>query len=482
MAGLTHKLTVPIPPPPTLPAAGGTWTDPTFGTAIMRLTDANDGSLCTHGYAYWRCMSADNRYIALSCGNVSKLITIDPDTFTRVSIENLPAISGWTAPPTQEIMWSSVNVNRMWCKNAPAGRMYYFDVSTRTYTLVKEFTGDYLGQWFMSEDDDVFSFLTHSQVSPYPMTGLKVWKRSTDTVIYSETFGHGVWEEAHIDKTGRYLIKKSSDNTVCTVVDLNGPTETTISSTTGTNNKPGHSDNGYGILSGIHSVGDGHASKRDLSNPTVITRLTTTAWWDVVASHVSMRHNDDSTCLISTNYSMPQDKNHPFANECYFLATDGSKTVRRVCHHYYADDPYWGISRAVSSADGRYVIFASKWGQVNGRIDTFLVDTYPELITNPDPDEDEEEFDDLMALDPRDVKTRGILGIKNSYAVIFDTEFTNGVCRAIISSVAGTIGVTYENGETDTVPIQAGFNPLCIKKISTSGTSGVTAADVRAGY
>ena len=46
-AGIKHDYgTYPVPPAPSLPAAGGIVVDPTFETRIMRLTDANDGPNC----------------------------------------------------------------------------------------------------------------------------------------------------------------------------------------------------------------------------------------------------------------------------------------------------------------------------------------------------------------------------------------------------------------------------------------------------
>src|SRR5690348_10047450 len=45
-------------PLPALPAAGGTMTDSTFGTTIMRLTDSNDGTDCRVEYSYWPSFNA----------------------------------------------------------------------------------------------------------------------------------------------------------------------------------------------------------------------------------------------------------------------------------------------------------------------------------------------------------------------------------------------------------------------------------------
>lgn len=81
-----------------------------------------------------------------------------------------------------------------------------------------------------------------------------------------------------------------------------------------------------------------------------------------------------------------------------------------------------------------------------------------------------------------DTNARGTIGVCNSSPVVFDTEFPNGTCRCIMSGVAGVIAVTYDDNSTDTIPIQAGFNPVRVKKISTAGTIAVTAGDLRAGY
>ena len=40
----TDRGVYPLPPAPVLPRAGGVFTDPTFGTEVMRVTDENDGS------------------------------------------------------------------------------------------------------------------------------------------------------------------------------------------------------------------------------------------------------------------------------------------------------------------------------------------------------------------------------------------------------------------------------------------------------
>src|SRR6266545_805458 len=59
-AQVTSWNVYPVPPAPALPPAGGTFTDPTFGTTLMRVTDANDGIDCHNAYAIWQAFNADD--------------------------------------------------------------------------------------------------------------------------------------------------------------------------------------------------------------------------------------------------------------------------------------------------------------------------------------------------------------------------------------------------------------------------------------
>ena len=50
----------PEPALPALPAAGGTFRDPVFGTEVMRVTDARDGKLNGTFYPHWPTLNADS--------------------------------------------------------------------------------------------------------------------------------------------------------------------------------------------------------------------------------------------------------------------------------------------------------------------------------------------------------------------------------------------------------------------------------------
>jgi len=60
-----------------------------------------------------------------------------------------------------------------------------------------------------------------------------------------------------------------------------------------------------------------------------------------------------------------------------------------------------------------------------------------------------------------------------------DTDLPEGVCRALLVGTAGTANLVDALGNTCTnVPLQVGYNPIMIKRLSTGGT----AADIWALY
>src|SRR5688572_31242169 len=99
--GLTDR-SVHAPPALTLPTAGGSYTDPIFGTKVLRVTDADDGTLCIHAYAYWPAFNTNNTRLLVSCDGVPLLYTFDPTTDTLTP----PARSAATdAAPSASRAW-----------------------------------------------------------------------------------------------------------------------------------------------------------------------------------------------------------------------------------------------------------------------------------------------------------------------------------------------------------------------------------------
>ena len=55
---LNDRAIRPAPPAPALPPAGGKFTDPTYHTEILRVTDRRDGDHAAHAYSLWTPFNA----------------------------------------------------------------------------------------------------------------------------------------------------------------------------------------------------------------------------------------------------------------------------------------------------------------------------------------------------------------------------------------------------------------------------------------
>src|SRR5713101_2242956 len=82
----TDRAVYPEPPLPTLPSAGGTFTDPVFGTQIMRVTDATECPApgCGTWYSRWPTFNSDSTRILIRKGTSGDVIikAFDPVAFT----------------------------------------------------------------------------------------------------------------------------------------------------------------------------------------------------------------------------------------------------------------------------------------------------------------------------------------------------------------------------------------------------------------
>jgi len=141
------------PPLPQLPKAGGTLTDPTFGTTLMRLTDETDGKHCHRGQPLKYKIAAT----MLFC-----ILRADPDAFKLLGKEPLFA----KKPPSnyeprwEDSIWSGKDPDLLFCHQGL--NLWCYNVAAKSYTLVKDFAGlvppGHLAQMSKSLDDNVFAF------------------------------------------------------------------------------------------------------------------------------------------------------------------------------------------------------------------------------------------------------------------------------------------------------------------------------------
>jgi hypothetical protein len=82
--------------------------------------------------------------------------------------------------------------------------------------------------------------------------------------------------------------------------------------------------------------------------------------------------------LVST-YTSPENAEHPYSREVFWLKLDGSGEVRRVAHHHSdqlrtaSRKDYWAEPQATSSWDGNLVLFSSVWGAPYSEYDLYTV-------------------------------------------------------------------------------------------------------------
>ena len=369
-AFLTDKNVHPMPAsPPSLPAAGSKATDPTFGTTIMRVTDSADSSSdCINHYSNEPPLNVNSTMIRANCNvGVSyqfKIWDFNPTTMTRSNgriQSNRP-----TGQQGYGAQWSRTTPNKFYV----VGLKVLYEVTipsgsstTFTNTVVRDFganfTGSYITQMSVSDNDDVFAF---HYVNGGVSTGYIAYKRSTNTILLNVS-NEGAINEVEIDKSGRYLValKNSGDTDVW---DLQtGPISTQVTPTLSFS----HRGMGNRIVAANCNVR--RVCVRNLATPNSVNFLLPVDSWSYSTQndHVSMTGPD--AWLTGSRYSKTGGPVlNAFDNEIVQIATDGSTRVQRIAHHRSVNvAPTASISR-----DGKFIAFTSNWGNPSGRTDLYL--------------------------------------------------------------------------------------------------------------
>ena len=369
---------------PTLPAAGGKFTDPVFGTEILRVTDAvNEPDVGSEkganvAYSYWPSLNADNTRIQFRVRagySRARFYTFDPVAFTASATGTLLA-----SPPAglQEygLVWDSNEPDIIY---GPANyNLSRIDVGAGTNSTLKDFsgrghTGGYITQISKSTDDNCFAGSYETGGSP---NGYWAWKRDTDTVLL-ENISKASLDEVQIDKTCTYLtIKIIGGNAEV----WNLSTGLQVGSTLTGNSAFNHSDTGDGTAL-THRPVNTSLGYRSLATPTTITDLLpcmTNGWsYSTRQDHFSMTASNQLWALASRYKSDGSGVTAAFDNELVQVATDGSCRVRRIAHHRSIATNYESQPKANLSADGQFAVFTSNWGNAAGRRDVFVVKFQP---------------------------------------------------------------------------------------------------------
>ena len=378
VAQVTHHGSLPEPPLPPLPPAGGTLVDPTFGTTILRVTDAatDGGRSCGTAYSYWPTFNRTSTRLWALCGTHAMAFDFAPATLAlsnrRPLFVSPPPGGGY--PVAEDTMWSAIDPDVVFTHDAT--RLWAYDVSSGVFTLVKDLSGLqprlFLHQMSRSVDDDVFAFTTKDATTGN-VTGYVVYRRSTDS--YPVQVATTQLDEVQIDKSGRYLLVKTGIRTGAgaiwnRVIDVTtGAIDELVDGTP--DFAVGHSDNGVGTVVG-YDRWNNQLTGRLLAAPHAF--FTVAAFGDDWQG-LHLSHSADDERWVTVSYfrapggSLPWG---PLQQEIFQAATDGSERVRRLAHHRSVYSSYWDSPRGNVSADSRFIAFSSNWGGSN-RQDLFVL-------------------------------------------------------------------------------------------------------------
>lgn len=131
----TDRGVYPEPPPVTLPPAGGTFCDPTFGTRIMRVTDETPVSSVPAGartsYSFWPTFNSNNTKILVvdpgkDVPHKGAIYEFNPTTFTLgARLPDLPHVPGSSIPmKLDDAVWSYNDPNKLFVHHDNGTNLY----------------------------------------------------------------------------------------------------------------------------------------------------------------------------------------------------------------------------------------------------------------------------------------------------------------------------------------------------------------------
>jgi hypothetical protein len=408
-----------------LPAGGakGKFTFPApYNTDAVRLTNAQDcagGNDCLWyvGYSYWRNINnhvgSSDMYIFLGTdtnrGGVGPiLLRYDKNTdavqtgalFDESSPYHWSTGEGWYFSATQP--------SKLYTFLVGGTQLRRFDILTRQFDSTPAMdlaacprpsvcpsTATYLTQPHSSDDDRVHS--ASVQDSNWQRIGCVVWRPSR--FLYYATPGGMVFDECHIDKSGRWLILLMNRNNgmrINRIVDIQTGKQTTIDATEGA---LGHLDAGYGYAVGADNY-------NSLPNATILLKFPVQSTkrpigpvvhynkrWDIAAANHITHGNAvgaaaESQYACGSNASATPD----MADEIVCFSLDANRNsdgsldvlvVGQVMTDLFASgggsDDYSKRPKGNLDVTGRYFIWTTNLG--GNRLDAFIVKIPVSTIT-----------------------------------------------------------------------------------------------------
>jgi hypothetical protein len=366
----------------TLPAAGGKYVDPAFGSTIIRVTDSRDGTLCTHAYSYWAAFNWNNTRIMVACDDVVRIYRFNA-TYDKLTPDG--TLTGSDGYPVQfeGATWSTTASATVYALDKRGSRLWKLNLLYRGlagYTLLKDFSsklpGVTVSQLHVSDNADVYTF--HTKDSNGVRKDAVVWVKSSNRTYVFPRPSTWVVNETNLSKDGKTAMINWQNGAV-TIWNYAAGTYKNYLLSDLTANVSGHFDMGADHIVNSDGVRTGLVVRPPdgVGLPANIVQYRRPGGglnWSL-ADHVSIRSFAEEWAVGSTYAG---DKTWgAFEDEIYMARTDGAGFVR-LAHSRSAEvNPdrarrYYAQPRAVSDRQGRYIVFTSDLGSTS-RTDVMLL-------------------------------------------------------------------------------------------------------------
>lgn len=357
---------------PALPASGGKFTDPDWGTEIMRVTDAAvDATGCITPYSYWQGLNSDNTRLLAQCTGGTKFFAFTPSTFT---------LGAYTSYSNVTLMdfnngyyWSQTNPDLIYAFSSLDTKLYQYNVATNTQSVVKDFAsvigaGKYVFQPSMSDDRTVIGF-TVRLVSDFSYLGYMVYNLTTNTVLLNVTDPRV--NEVHVSRGGTHAS-----------ADLDGPQAVRLWNLANTSSSQyllfydpanpsvegmSHNTMDFNYVVGFTATNISTVSRWAFTD---LVRTTLLSLDFGGSAHLSCLADNISWTLAS-RHDAPPIVSAPFHNELFLVNSTTSSGVYRFAHPHNEIVDYQDHSFANISRDGKWVVFSSN-NDSSGRRDVFV--------------------------------------------------------------------------------------------------------------
>ncbi len=380
--GLTDPDMVVTPAPLPLQPVGTPFVDPVFGTTLRRVSNTSvSGGFETHIYSQLQAFSADNTYLLLD-GSASFVVRRVSDLSLVAGLDT----SEWNVP-----RWHPTRPHTLIHFDSNADtviRLQFTDVDTLVTTTVFTFPAQYerirVNQSFdeVSEDGRWLAGMVTRNDGASMIFTLDLQNLTLGALLPVPDLYAGPcesdpqWPEAEPDwigvsPLGNYLVVQWARDGITRCSGLE-----TFDLQTGDfvgRVYDGHQHGDLGVDSdGVtelfmtfemyHPSGNEALGVRQLPGASTVSAPTYVQTLDWIGDHISCR-GPHGVCLVTT-YDNETGGWSALEGELFLQYTDGS--VLRLVHHRSSGCGYWVQPRASMSRDGRYVVFASDWGQETG--------------------------------------------------------------------------------------------------------------------